>query len=284
MKIFSIFSNPSGDLQGLQQELTSLFNLFNSADVKEKVDFQFSINDTVDQITSKLIGEQKDTSVFLFSGHSGKGGLNFSDEDFSSDHLVQFFNTLNSDKNSIQCVILNGCENEEIVKRLKNIPLVIGTKSKIQDSAAQKFTLDFFNALLKSESTYEQAFKEAISAGRNLNYSIYDNTRGEGYIDDLDQVNSLNQYFISKNSQKVADSRFPFKKKKTKEGTKWVRYIAGIMTLAAILLVGFFWNDIQTLIRGYSCPNFYKENKCNILITDFIGNTDMDVNAWSTLR
>ena len=167
-KIYAAFSNHDGDLKQVTKEFSVLFNFFNSKEIKQKTDFGFALNPPVDTLTSDILAGQKEIRVFLFSGHSGNSGLDFGKEDFTSSHLKQFFNTINADDSKIDCVILNGCTNDEIVSSLSHVPVVIGTATEINDEIAQKFTVDFFRALIESEASYKSAFAEAIAAQDNI--------------------------------------------------------------------------------------------------------------------
>lgn len=277
-KIYSSFSNPSGDLSQLQHEFEGLFNFFNSSAIKKKVDYEFGMNATVDALTSKIIAGQKDIRLFHFSGHSGGSGLDFPKSQFTSEQISRFFNTICSDQSKIDCVFLNGCENEDIVNQLTRVPVVIGTRSKIEDHLASKFTLDFFNALIKSECSYQQAFNDAQSAiapGTGPG----DNTRGEGGSDEIENTGRLGEYFFRANDQRVAESKFPLKPKKK----NWTKYLFLLFALIA-LLIGFLFKDkIFGKLSGYSCASIkpLDEHKCNFVIGDFSTIPEMaDFSQW----
>ncbi len=276
-KIFSSLSNPSGDLGQLQHEFTDLFNFFNDKSIKKKVDFGFALNATIDELTSKIIAEQKEIQLFHFSGHSGKSGLDFPVSDFTTERVSKFFNTICSDESKIQCVFLNGCENEEIVNQLSAVPVVIGTRTKIQDTVARKFTQDYLSALIKSESTYRQAFLDAASAQNNLPITILDHTRSEGGRHSMTGSEALNDYFLVINDPNVAQQKFPFKKGKT----NWTKYLFLLFAIIA-LFIGFILKDpILKLMRGYTCPNVKSEmNKCSFVIGDFTNDAGLDFNKW----
>jgi len=103
-RIISTFSNPKGDLQSLQDEYSTLSRLFHEPDIKEKVDFEPYINESIDDITSKIVAAQKDLRLFHFSGHSQSSGLDFPESEFDQNHLVNFFSSINNDSNRIDCV------------------------------------------------------------------------------------------------------------------------------------------------------------------------------------
>lgn len=262
-QIYSTFSNPSGDLAALQSEFEELFNFFNRAEIKRKVDFKFSLNPTVGKITSDLIAGQKNIRLFHFSGHSNGSGMNFTGEDFNAEHIQKFFNTINerADKHQIDCVFINGCSNEEVVKLLSHVPVVIGTKSKIQDAYAQKFSLDFFSALIEAENTYQEAFDIAAKAQPGLSAGIQ--VRGED--GGVSTTGSLNDYFLLPRSDRDSGRKFPFRRE-----VNWTRNLVILFALVAVVLLYMFRDPVIRLFRGYSCdPIETVADKCNFVIADF---------------
>lgn len=265
-KIYSSFSNPSGDLGELQQEFAGLFNFFNSNSIKKKVDFEFGMNASVDALTSKIIAGQKEIRLFHFSGHSGGSGLDFPQSQFTAEQVSNFFNSISADDSKIDCVFLNGCENEKIVGMLSGVPVIIGTTSRIQDKTAGKFTLDFFTALIKGECTYRQAFNDAKSAIRETGETD-DRIRGESGTITFTMPATISNYFFKSNDDRIADSKFPLKPKKT----NWTKYLFFFL-LATALLLGYFCRDqLSLIINGYTCSQtcFSNNKTCNFVLGDF---------------
>ncbi|MEO6132155.1 MAG: carboxypeptidase-like regulatory domain-containing protein, partial [Saprospiraceae bacterium] len=234
-------------------------------------------DEKIEKLTSYIIANQKQIRLFHFSGHSGQSGLDFPDKDFKSDDVSRFFNVINSSK-KLECIVLNGCENENIVRKLSEVPVVIGTRSKIDDEVASKFILDFFTSLVQSENTYEDAFENAI-AGCNLTNPKVSRTRSEGGGDEVAETEPLNEYFMIINDPEIAKSKFPFNPKKA----NWVQYIFILFVILA-LIVGFLFRDkIFGNVQGYSCASIkpIEANKCNFVIGDFSTIPDMsDFNTW----
>ena len=240
------------------------------------MDFGFVLNASVDTLTSDIVTGQKDIRVFLFSGHSGGSGLDFVDADFTSGHLVRFFNTISSDDSKIDCVVLNGCENAEIVRHLSHVPVVIGTKSKINDDVARKFTYDFFRTLIESESSYKQAFVDAIAAQDTISSSMH--TRGEGG-GDIPETIRLNDYFLFINDEEVAEGKFPFKKLTR----NWTKYVFILLLVVAGVLAYLFRHPIEQMWRGYSCTKIHNgidKSKCNFVIGDISAPEMEDFEQW----
>ncbi len=275
--IYSSLPNPLGDLGELKNEFAFLINFLNQKEIKSKVDFNYSQTHTVAEITTDIIAKQKEIRLFHFSGHSGVSGLRFTDAEFDDEHLIRFFNTICGKKSKIECVFLNGCENEQIVNKLLNVPIVIGTKSKIEDKTAGKFTQDFFSALIESENTYREAFNISAVA-INQESHIVDLTRSERGIKTVEKLPALNDYFMVINKDGSADKKFSFNPEKA----NWTKYLV-ILFLVLALFIGFLFKDsIFRRIGGYSCDSIETvDGKCNFVIGDFATIPEMDdFNAW----
>lgn len=90
-------------------------------------------------------------TIVHFSGHgSGAAGISFEDavgltHEVSTEALASFF-TLFAD--TVKCVVLNACSTQEQAEALgEHIHYVIGMKDVVGDSAAQEFSLAFYDAL-----------------------------------------------------------------------------------------------------------------------------------------
>lgn len=265
-RVYSAFSNPGGDLKQLQKEFATLFNLFNDPGIKKKVDFAFALNESVAEMTSDIVKDQGQIRLFHFSGHSGGSGLDFHGTDFDTEHVSRFFNTIGADRSRIECVLLNGCENAEIVQKLSAVPVVIGTRTPIRDSAAQKFTHDFFAALMSAGSTYKQAFHDAVAAQKDLKASVTERVRGEGSTEDAPP--QLDDYFLVINDSRVAGKGFPFKR----APHNWTKYLLVFFLIVAGALAWLFREKIALVINDFTCiPIRTEAGKCNFVITEFSG-------------
>jgi len=268
--IYSSLSNPSGDLKQLQQEFADLINFFNEPEIEPKTHFQFALNGTIQDITSYLTKNQKEIRLFHYSGHSGQSGLDFEGDGYDVEHISKFFNALSTNKN-LQCVFLNGCENAEIVQQLNKVPVVIGTKTKIQDTVARKVTLDFFKALIGGESTYEDAFNLALKAS-HIHDDSFTITRSEGSKLAADKDEPLNQYFIQFNDKKIASQQFAFSPKQK----NWTKYLFVLLFLLAAVSGFVLKHDIRKLIFGYDCSKIQTHpEKCNFVIADLTAPSDI---------
>ncbi len=264
-KVISSFSNTTGDLQSLDDEYVGLVRFFSKPEIKSRVDFEPHLNEDLDTLTSTILDAKKEMRLFHFSGHSRQSGLDFPEAEFDARHVVRFFNTLNQEENNLQCMFINGCENAEIIRKLKKVPVVIGTKSKIQDSVAQKFTQDFFSSLISGKSSYRQAFLDALAAQRSPDYKVFEPLRGEGAADQLTGDEELNQYYMVVNDDEVANQKFPFRK----GPANFAKYIFIMLILLALIFGILFRDQLLGMVRGYTCPDWDDDSKCRMLVADF---------------
>ena len=68
---------------------------------------------------------------------------------------------------TIECVVLNACETEEMGKKLRNagVPHVVCWRSEVQDTTAKRFVLDFYASLDQQAHGYDyaRAFQQAVA-------------------------------------------------------------------------------------------------------------------------
>ncbi len=268
--IFAIYSDPANNIPEVTNEFLDFIALFNDEDIKDKVVYDCSRDDSLEVVTEKIAGI-KDLRLIYYSGHSGKDGLDFSGEDFTTRHVSEFFKAI-SEKKALQCVFLNGCENEAIVQLLSEVPIVIGTKSKIEDTVAIQFAKIFFTALLKSENSYKQAFNIAVAA-LDIPAGEVSRTRSEGSSSRDPQNKELNAYFIKVQDEKFENATFPFIQKRN-----WTKYIFIFFLLAALILALLFQKQIRRILFKYDCSgmNFKDDDTCNMVVGDYFSNLSSD--------
>ncbi|OCQ99046.1 hypothetical protein BCD64_23725 [Nostoc sp. MBR 210] len=98
--------------------------------------------------------------IVHFSGHGKEEGLVFENEAgqsqlVSAEALVKLFEKF---RNEVQCVLLNACYTEFQAQAIKeHIHYVIGIKNQIEDTAAIKFAVGFYAALIAGR-TYQDAY------------------------------------------------------------------------------------------------------------------------------
>ena len=271
--IYSSFADSLNQpLDGLVGEFTKLLSYLNSKEIKKRVDFQAAYGMSVNELTTDLIRHQKDLRLFHFSGHSSNDGLDLPEADFETAHFSNFFNTLNSEK-QLECVLLNGCSNAALVKKLSNVPVVIGSTSPILNKDAIKFTNDFFGALIGGNVSYELAFKQATDALTETTDQT-DIIRGGGA---LATRQSFNKYFMVINDQEVAGRKFPVKTSNSRRILSWVIYLAILLTIGAGAWFYLHRDEIKEVATGLNCPEWEDTKKCNVLVADF---NDPDANQF----
>jgi hypothetical protein len=68
---------------------------------------------------------------------------------------------------TIECVVLNACETEEMGKKLRSagVSHVVCWRSEVQDMTAKRFALDFYASLNQQEQgqDYGRAFEQAVA-------------------------------------------------------------------------------------------------------------------------
>jgi len=265
--IFSVFAqNEESVLTGLEGEVFELSEYLSGFEKQGLLDYISSYNDALRTIILQLTQHQNELKVFHYSGHSTNDYLDLKGDNLTDDHVVKFFNALNNVTTKVECVFLNGCENEEIVKRLVNIPVVIGTKTPILNTKAIQFTDVFFRALVGGRNTYQEAFNQAASNLPNGDKDV-SKVRGAVLRKQDKETPILKDYFIVTNDDKIAAQTFPLNK--IVSARSWAKY-ASLLLTGFIFFLGFFFKD--TFIdswRGYSCPDWAYEEKSNLLIGDF---------------
>jgi hypothetical protein len=72
-----------------------------------------------------------------------------------------------ANEGTIECVVLNACETEEMGKKLRNagVSHVVCWHSEVQDMTAKRFALDFHASLNQQEQgqDYGRAFEQAVA-------------------------------------------------------------------------------------------------------------------------
>jgi len=133
----------------------------------------------VDAFRNHLIDKVNEATIFHFSGHHGHEELQLADQLVNDAELITLLN--NSD--SLKIVFLNGCNTEKVIKKLDQIPIVIGTRKPINDHVAMEVAASFYDLLLADldnlldEKRIEKRFNQA-KAAENLIKKGKD--RGEG--------------------------------------------------------------------------------------------------------
>jgi hypothetical protein len=93
-------------------------------------------------------------------------------EEIESDRFVKLFPPVAAGAGragTIECVVLNACETEDIGKKLRKagVTYVVCWRSEVDDTTATEFAVNFFTALDQSDVTkdmdYKHAFEQAVA-------------------------------------------------------------------------------------------------------------------------
>jgi hypothetical protein len=110
-------------------------------------------------------GEGDPGRDMVLAGRADQGGLAFEDHtghvrQVSGEFLARLFELF---ADSVKCVVLNACYSEDQAEAIaRHIDCVVGMKADIQDEAAIKFAVGFYDALGAGKD-YEKAFKFGCS-------------------------------------------------------------------------------------------------------------------------
>jgi hypothetical protein len=106
--------------------------------------------------------------VVHFSGHGSEESALVFEKDGEPEiappeALTDLFRIINSDRQIVQCVIMNACYSDRQAEAIaKHVPCVIGMSNAISDEAAIKFAASFYRAL-----AYGQSINNAFELGCN---------------------------------------------------------------------------------------------------------------------
>jgi hypothetical protein len=163
--------NPHNEAQELMNRLKRSRPIF-EVDVHPQPSFK----DFSDSLLSAL---ENNVRALLLSGHgqSHCGFFWLNDkvsaeyEEIEPDRFVKLFPPVAAGAGragTIECVVLNACETEDIGKKLlkAGVPYVLCWRSEVDDTTATEFAVSFFTALDQSDVTkdmdYKHAFEQAV--------------------------------------------------------------------------------------------------------------------------
>ena len=140
-----------------------------------------------------FLGDVSDkVTVFHFSGHHGHGLMKVVDGKVDSKPLIDFLNGCAK----LKFVFINGCESQNFVDGLTNVPIVIGTTKKIVDGYAKEVATGFYKKIAENPDKFKtsESIEKLFQDVRNLdammanNDDKFANTRGGDDDDDDDGV------------------------------------------------------------------------------------------------
>ncbi len=123
-------------------------------------------------------------TIFHFSGHHGKGKIQLSDQKIRDEGIIDTLNNCGK----LKMVFLNGCCTESIVTELKNVPIVIGTKTPVLDNFAKEVSTRFYQLMVDNIEYFKDAteIQQKFELAKSIDSIEGDGTkRGEGSIEEL---------------------------------------------------------------------------------------------------
>ncbi|MCF0069315.1 CHAT domain-containing protein [Dyadobacter sp. CY261] len=124
---------------------------------------------TPDDLNRCLAQYQDDLAIFHFSGHADRDKLFLSDEVANSSgiaHQLQYC----ARNGVLKMVVLNGCSTGGQVEDLLKcgVPVVVSTSAPVNDKSAKAFSVRFWELLVRTQSTIEKAFLEALGPAKTV--------------------------------------------------------------------------------------------------------------------
>ncbi len=183
--------DPHNEAQKIQNVLTR----FTTFTINPKPTFQVFANCLRD-------AHLRNVRILHLSGHADKAGYSWLMEGGteydkkSPDEIAEIVKSLRQRQlnwagvqGTVECVVLNACQSEYLGKKLREIgvPHVVCWRSKVQDTTATQFALNFYKSLDKIHPgnnrpiwNYKQAFHEACAGMDSRMDSGGDAARGAG--------------------------------------------------------------------------------------------------------
>ena len=203
--VFAAFENSRGDLDKINEERKAVKNALDI--LRERDDNTLQVDILPDAglqgIREKLIQFSHKITFFHLAGHHDKDYFPTINGEIPDDALEKILN--NCPK--LKLVFLNGCSTERVVNRLKNVPLVIGTKVPVRDEVAFQIAGAFYRALavdvknLSDTSRIRSCFERAIGVGMTAEY-VATTERG---FERINGESHSGKYIFIDNSETAAD-------------------------------------------------------------------------------
>lgn len=157
-KILILTASPENHLRlRVDKEIKAIEQELDRSKNRDNFEIVFKLAVTPSDLIRVLEAEKPE--IVHFSGHGKETGLVFENEAgqsqlVSAEALVKLFEKF---RNEVQCVLLNACYSEFQAKAInEHINYVIGIKNQIEDTAAIKFAVGFYGALIAGR-TYKDA-------------------------------------------------------------------------------------------------------------------------------
>ncbi len=153
------FSNPKGDLDALDDEITALENLLFNAKENNGLNIEYHFQRKCDTSSLKdkyKFLEKKPLALFHFSGHANESAIAVNDSTIDVEVLIMILKL-----NKIKIVFLNACATEGMVEDIfnhTNVEAIIATNKKVSDITAKDVSISFYTEFLKKDCKLIDAF------------------------------------------------------------------------------------------------------------------------------
>ena len=173
--IYLAFANDKQNpLPMLREEEDKIYSYLIRRAQQGHFDIQKDSFATTEKIIEYLNLFKDEISIFHYSGHAGRDGLFLEDRKAFSKGIADLL----AQCPKLKLVVLNGCATqgqlEELVK-LKRNPTIIYTHAPVEDEAATRFSIAFYQSLCELYEPVKSAFNAGIAASKVVNPEIRPN-------------------------------------------------------------------------------------------------------------
>jgi hypothetical protein len=210
---------------------------------------------SIADIIKIIIEHKSNLFLFHFAGHAKEDGVSLDSEVFARiDGIAEFL----SQCPELIMVFLNGCSTAGMVRPLseKGVPIIIGTKSKVNDFIATKFSKTFYGSFNKGNSIIQsfKLAKGAILAEKEISFRAVDF--------DFNEPSPHEEawgIFYKKENESLLGSKLPTAKDyvSPKEDNPY------------------YWNNYPELVRHFKDWNRWKKNSPEFEKFEFVPSTEI---------
>lgn len=163
--IFLAFANSSiNPLENLKQERKTIKDLMTPLESQHHMVLKDEAETDVQDIFTAFNSHQKQLSILHYGGHANGQSLHLEDAIFNGKTLADLvkIKTNNPQSSPLVLVFLNGCATQGQVAALlqAGARCVIATQTKVGDSTATEFAVQYYRALVQGK-TLQEAFDTA---------------------------------------------------------------------------------------------------------------------------
>ena len=203
---FAAFENSKGDLDFLREEKDEISNTLDLLRERGSTQVEIGLDIGVDSLRKQLLRFSHKITFFHLGSHHDSDYFPVVEGAVPDQALEDILNNCPR----LKLVFLNGCSTDEILKELKNVPIVIGAKTKIRDKFAKEVASEFYRLLIKDAAnltdpkSIQECFEKAVASGT---IDASKETRSGGDPQDL-ASSAPENYILYDNRDEVPDYDF----------------------------------------------------------------------------